>query len=49
MLAKIQALKKATPKGDKKKKREVTQEIENLESEMAARHQLELKQLKVIF
>lgn len=43
----MQALKKTATKGDKKKKKEVTEEIAKLESEMEARHQLELKQLKV--
>ena len=46
-LAKVQALKKTATKGDKKKKKEVAEEISKLESEVETRHQLELKQFKV--
>lgn len=40
--AKIQALKKTAIKGDKKKKKEVHDEITKLESEMDKRHEEEL-------
>uniref|UniRef100_A0A1B6EJC5 ubiquitinyl hydrolase 1 n=1 Tax=Cuerna arida TaxID=1464854 RepID=A0A1B6EJC5_9HEMI len=40
--AKIQALKKSATKGDKKKKKEVQEEIAKLESEMDQRHEEEL-------
>jgi len=42
MQAKIQALKKTATKGDKKKKKEVHEEIARLESEMDKRHSEEL-------
>ena len=41
--AKVQALKKSASKGDKKKKKEVADEIAKLESEMETRHGAELK------
>ncbi|XP_071484727.1 deubiquitinase OTUD6B-like [Diadema antillarum] len=40
--AKIQGIKKAVPKGDKKRKREATEEIARLEAELEQRHQTEL-------
>ncbi|XP_075212409.1 deubiquitinase OTUD6B isoform X2 [Lycorma delicatula] len=43
--SKIQSLKKTVPKGDKKKKKEVTEEISRLEIEMEKRHEEELAQL----
>ncbi|RZF33920.1 hypothetical protein LSTR_LSTR012262 [Laodelphax striatellus] len=43
--AKIQSLKKSAPKGDKKKKREITEEISRLELEMEKRHDEETAQL----
>lgn len=46
--AKIQALKKSITKGDKKKKKEVTEEIVKLESELETRHEAEHKRLKVL-
>jgi OTU domain-containing protein 6 len=47
LTAKVQALKKTATKGDKKKKKEVADEIAKLESDMEARHLVEEKQLKV--
>ena len=35
-------------KGDKKKKKDVAEEIAKLESEMETKHQTELKKLKVV-
>lgn len=51
MIAKLQALKKSASKGDKKKKKEVTEEITRLEAETAARHENEILefQTKVVF
>lgn len=45
--AKIQALKKTATKGDKKKKKEVAEEIAKIEKELTGKHEAELKQLKV--
>ena len=42
--AKIQALKKSIPKGDKKKKKEVGAEIAQLELELEERHKKELEE-----
>ena len=42
IVARIQQLKHAVPKGDKKKKKEVTSEIAVLEAELEARHEKEL-------
>eukprot|EP00043_Microstomoeca_roanoka_P009212 m.87749 g.87749 ORF g.87749 m.87749 type:complete len:296 (+) comp14516_c0_seq2:162-1049(+) len=44
--AKITALKKSAPKGDKKKKKEITAEIALLEAQTAERHEQELKALE---
>lgn len=44
-IGKIQSLKKTVPKGDKKKKKEVSEEITRLETEMEKRHDEELAQL----
>ncbi|XP_044267094.1 deubiquitinase OTUD6B [Tribolium madens] len=44
--AKIQSLKKSVTKGDKKKKKEVTEEIARLEQELEIRHSSELESLK---
>eukprot|EP00057_Strongylocentrotus_purpuratus_P019773 XP_011674247.1 PREDICTED: OTU domain-containing protein 6B isoform X2 [Strongylocentrotus purpuratus] len=41
--AKIQGIKKAAPKGDKKRKKEATEEIARLEAELDQRHQAELE------
>jgi len=43
--AKIQAMKKTATKGDKKKKKEVTEEIAKLESNLEQKHQTELLEL----
>ncbi|BES89596.1 OTU-like cysteine protease [Nesidiocoris tenuis] len=43
LLARIQALKKTATKGDKKKKKEVQEEISRLEAEMEKRHAAEIK------
>lgn len=44
--AKIQSMKKSIPKGDKKKKKEITEEIVKLEIELEENHNEELNQLK---
>ncbi|KAL1458634.1 hypothetical protein WDU94_008769 [Cyamophila willieti] len=46
LIAKVQILKKS--KGDKKKKKEVTEEIAQLESELTARHAKELAELNPV-
>ena len=38
MIATIQALKKSVPKGDKRKKKEINDEISRLEKEMSEKH-----------
>lgn len=40
------SLKKSVSKGDKKKKKEVTEEIAKLEAELDQRHELELSEFK---
>lgn len=45
-VAQIQKLKHSITKGDKKKKKEVTEQIARLEAELDARHEQELKELK---
>ena len=45
MQAKVQSLKKSASKGDKKKKKEITEEIAKLESELNEKHDKELKDL----
>lgn len=47
-IAKIQALKKTATKGDKKKKKDVAEEIAKLESEIEAKHAAELKKIQVV-
>lgn len=42
---KIQSLKKTIPKGDKKKKKEISEEISRLETEMDKRHEEEMAHL----
>lgn len=42
---KVTGLRKGVPKGDKKRKKEVTAEIEELEAQLRARHEAELAQL----
>lgn len=44
--SKIQGLKKSIPKGDKKKKKDVTEEITKLENELEEKHKKELGLLK---
>jgi GTP-binding protein EngB required for normal cell division len=44
-VGKIQALKKSATKGDKKKKKEVQEEIVKLETEMDKRHEEELAEV----
>ena len=44
--ARIQALKKTATKGDKKKKKEVTEAITKLEDELSNRHRQELEDLE---
>lgn len=46
LLAKIQALKKSASKGDKKKRKEVTEEITRLELELNKKHEHEISELK---
>jgi OTU domain-containing protein 6 len=45
---KIQSLKKSTTKGDKKRKKEIIEEIARLELELQERHNEELLQLKQV-
>lgn len=45
-VGKLQALKKSASKGDKKKKKEVTEEIARLEAETLARQENELLEFK---
>jgi len=45
-LGKIQALKHSVPKGDKKKKKEMTLEIAKLETEIEERHQKEIQEFQ---
>lgn len=44
--AKMQALKKSASKGDRKKKKEVTEEMARLEAEVNQRHENEILELK---
>jgi OTU domain-containing protein 6 len=44
--AHIQQLKHSVPKGDKKKKKEITSQVALLEAELEARHEKELADLK---
>ena len=46
LTAKIQALKKGVPKGDKKRKKEVSVEVAQLEQDLQNRHDRELAALK---
>ncbi|CAG9814331.1 unnamed protein product [Phaedon cochleariae] len=46
--SKVQSMKKGVPKGDKKKKKEITEEIAKLESDLEVRHQQELNELNNI-
>lgn len=45
--AQITAMKKSIPKTDKKKKKEINDEIERLELEMAGRHEMQLSELSL--
>lgn len=45
-VAKVLGLKKSCAKGDKKKKKEVTEEIARLEAELDKRHEEELQKIK---
>nr|CAI5817284.1 unnamed protein product [Callosobruchus analis] len=44
--AKIQGMKKSVPKGDKKKKKDILDEIAKLEADLDAKHKLELVQIQ---
>nr|XP_023015652.1 OTU domain-containing protein 6B [Leptinotarsa decemlineata] len=46
LFSKIQSLKKSVPKGDKKKKKEISDEISKLEIELDTKHKEELSQLE---
>ncbi|XP_067652323.1 deubiquitinase OTUD6B-like [Haliotis asinina] len=46
LLAQIQKLKHSVPKGDKKKKKEVTEQVAALEAELTQRHETELEEFK---
>ncbi|KAJ1932304.1 nuclear protein localization protein 4, partial [Linderina macrospora] len=46
LTSKVMSLKKSIPKGDKRKKKEVTAEIAVLEAELAERHTAELSELR---
>ncbi|ORX73561.1 OTU-domain-containing protein [Linderina pennispora] len=46
LTSKVMSLKKSIPKGDKRKKKEVTAEIAVLEAQLAERHDAELAELK---
>jgi len=48
-LARIQALKKSVPKGDKKKKKDVTAQIAQLEQGLKERHDTELDEYNKVF
>lgn len=44
--AKIQGMKNAVPKNDKKRRKQLTEEIAKLETDLNQKHEEELKQLK---
>lgn len=46
MQAKIQSMKNAVPKNDKKKRKQLTEEIAKLEADLIQRHEEEIRQLK---
>ncbi len=46
LAAEVQKLKHSVPKGDKKRKKEITVQIAKLEAELDERHQQELRQLR---
>uniref|UniRef100_A0A8C0CDJ0 Deubiquitinase OTUD6B n=1 Tax=Balaenoptera musculus TaxID=9771 RepID=A0A8C0CDJ0_BALMU len=45
--AKIQGMKNAVPKNDKKRRRQLTEDVAKLEAEMEQKHKEELEQLKL--
>lgn len=44
--AKIQSMKNAVPKNDKKKRKQLTEEIAKLEADLSQKHEEEIRQLK---
>lgn len=44
--AKIQSMKNAVPKNDKKRRKQLTEEVAKLEADLVQKHQEELSQLK---
>ncbi|KAM8767800.1 deubiquitinase OTUD6B [Acanthopagrus schlegelii] len=46
MQAKIQSMKNAVPKNDKKKRKQLTEEIAKLEADLSQKHEEEIRQLK---
>ncbi|XP_051527272.1 deubiquitinase OTUD6B isoform X2 [Myxocyprinus asiaticus] len=46
-LAKIQSMKNAVPKNDKKRRKQLTEDIARLEAELIQKHENELKQLQI--
>lgn len=47
--AKIQGMKNAVPKNDKKRRKQLTEDVAKLEREMEQKHREELEQLKLTF
>ena len=47
-LAEVQKLKHSVPKGDKKRKKEVTEQIASMEAELTQRHEQELAQFNAV-
>ena len=45
--AKIQGMKNAVPKNDKKRRKQLTEDVAKLEAEMEQKHKEELEQLKL--
>lgn len=46
ILAKIQSMKNAIPKNDKKRRKHLTEEIAKLEADLSQKHEEEFRQLK---
>lgn len=46
VIAKIQTMKNAVPKNDKKRRKQLTEDIAKLEAELNQKHENELKQLQ---
>lgn len=44
--AKIQSMKNAVPKNDKKRRKQLTEEIAKLEADLSQKHEEEIRQLK---